>query len=108
MKITINNTELQLKNSFRNYVIYERITGSTFSNVDKLEDILNLFYSCILAAAQREGITISVNDFYDYIDDNPQSIHEFVVWLQSELTISNMLNPQSDTNPKPKTTKKKN
>lgn len=102
MKITINNTDLELKNSFRNYIIFERITGASFSTIDKLEDILNFYYSCILAAAQREGITISVNDFYDYIDDNPQSISEFVTWLQSELTTSNMLNPQTDSKPSKK------
>lgn len=102
MKITINNTELQLKNSFRNYVIYERITGSTFSNVDKLEDILNLFYSCILAAAHREDKSISVNDFYDFVDDNPQSISDFVSWLTEQMKVSNMLNPQTDSKPSKK------
>lgn len=106
MRITINNTDLEIKNSFRNYVIYERITGATFSSVDKLEDILNLFYSCVLASAHREDKTVTINDFYDFVDDNPQSITDFVSWLTEEMRVSNMLTPQQDNNSKPSKKKK--
>lgn len=108
MTININGTDLQIKNSFRNYVIYERIAGSTFSKMESLEDILNLFYSCVLASAHRANKTVSVNEFYDFIDANPQSITDFAEWLSIEMSNSNMLNPQTDKpNNNTKTTKKK-
>lgn len=106
MTININGTDLKIKNSFRNYVIYERIAGESFTKMESLEDILNLFYACVLASAHRADKTVSVNDFYDYIDANPQSITDFAEWLSVEMSTSNMLNPQTDK-PNTKTTKKK-
>lgn len=107
MTININGTELQIKNSFRNYVIYERIAGESFSKMESLEDLLNLYYACVLASAHRADKTVSVNEFYDFIDANPQSITDFAEWLSVEMSNSNMLNPQTDTPNKTKTTKKK-
>lgn len=106
MTIKINGTDLTIKNSFRNYVIFERITGSSFNKMETLEDILNLFYACVLASAHRADKTVTVNEFYDFIDSNPQSITDFAEWLSKEMSTSNMLNPQTDK-PNSKTTKKR-
>ena len=70
MTITINNEPVVLVYSFRSNIFFEQLTGKSldFQNL-KGDDILNLFYSVVVASMQKERKEIcSFLDFLDAID----------------------------------------
>ena len=79
MKIQILDREVELKSSFRAYIIFENITGKSFQSVQTLSDVLVFMYATILASLKTTDI--SFDAFMDYIDSNPSVVTEFSEWL---------------------------
>lgn len=57
MKIVIDNKEIELKYSFRALMIYEKITGNSFTNVTGLTEILVFMYSVIISSNKDLSLT---------------------------------------------------
>jgi hypothetical protein len=79
MKITILGREIELKSTFRAYIIFENITGKSFKNLETLADVLTFMYATILGSAKTTDI--SFESFLDYVDENPDVVTEFSEWL---------------------------
>lgn len=78
MTITIKDTEVNVKQTFRSHIIYEQITGQTFSPKN-VTDIITFFYSTVMAC--NPEITIDFNEFLDWLDETPDTLAEFVKFL---------------------------
>lgn len=78
MKLTIEGKEIELKQTFRAFMIYENIQGEAFA-AKSLTDILVFFYSIILACSQNYDFTWDM--FIDMIDADPNLVTEFSTWL---------------------------
>ena len=100
MKITINDTEIALKKTFRSIIAYESATGKIF-NPKSVTEMIMYFY-CVVAASDTT-IEISYDDFMDFLDEHPTVITEFTEWLAKMNGIEDTL-----TKKKVSTTKKKN
>lgn len=89
MKVTIKNKEIELRYSFRSMMIYEKITGTSF-NPKGVTEIMIYFYSSILAS--DKNIDLSFEDFMNWIDENPNALNDFTMWITSTLTKNSVLN----------------
>ena len=89
MKVTIKNKEIELRYSFRSMMIYEKITGTSF-NPKGVTEIMIYFYSSILAS--DKNIDLSFEDFMNWIDENPNALNDFTMWISSTLTKNSVLN----------------
>ena len=79
MKIHILGRDIELKATFRTYIIFENITGKSFQQPSTLADVLTFFYATILGSAKTTDI--SFDDFLDFIDENPNIVTEFSEWV---------------------------
>ena len=79
MKVQILGRDIELKATFRAYIIFENITGKSFQQLSTLADVLTFFYATILGSAKTTDI--SFDDFLDYIDANPNVVTEFSEWM---------------------------
>ena len=79
MKVNILGREIELKATFRAYIIFENITGKSFQQLSTLADVLTFFYATILGSAKTTDI--SFDDFLDFIDANPNVVTEFSEWM---------------------------
>lgn len=100
MKITIKNREIELKQTMRSMIIWEKIQDKAF-NITNLSDVLIYLYSTIQASDRNSDITI--DEFFDWIDANPQAFVEFQEWLENE---AKRTQQASQKNTKKKKTKK--
>lgn len=94
MFITINNYNIELKYSFRAMMIYEKITGESF-NPKGITELMIYLYSIILASSK--DITLSFDDFMNWIDDNPTVLNEFTVWLTSIINKNKVFSDKEET-----------
>jgi len=78
MKITINGNELELKNKFRSYIIYETITSKMF-NPQTVSDMITYMFAVILA--NYPDIELKFDDFLDWLDSNPDQFAKFNQWV---------------------------
>lgn len=100
MKINIKGKEIELKNTFRSMIIYEKVAGKTF-NPQGITEILLYFYSVIMAS--DKDCELEFDDFLDMVDNNPKLITDFSEWLNKSFRISNYLNGEvekENENPK--------
>jgi hypothetical protein len=102
MKIQILDKEVELKSSFRAYIIFENITGKSFQSVQTLSDVLVFMYATILASLKTTDI--SFDTFMDYIDSNPNVVTEFSEWLTG---VHEVVNEASNTVVEEESAKKK-
>lgn len=79
MKVQILGRDIELKATFRAYIIFENITGKSFQQLSTLADVLTFFYATILGSAKVTDI--SFDDFLDFIDANPNVVTEFSEWM---------------------------
>ena len=79
MKINILGRDIELKATFRAYIIFENITGKSFQQLSTLADVLTFFYATILGSAKTTDI--SFDAFLDFIDENPNVVTEFSEWM---------------------------
>ena len=99
MVIKINDTEIELKQTFRAHIIYEQITGNTFSEKN-VTDIITFYYSTVMAA--NPELVITFDEFIGWLDEDPNRLTEFVNWLTDNDKRQQELTPKADT---PKTIK---
>lgn len=85
MKVSLNNQEVELKNSFRSLMIYEKMTGENF-NPKGISEIILYFYATICASWKE--CNVDVESFIDWLDENPEQLNEFSKWM-SELNAKN-------------------
>ena len=78
MEITVKDTTVTLKNTFRSMIMYENIMEKSFVP-NGITEILVYFYCVILAS--KHDIELKYEDFLDWIDENPQAIEEFSTWV---------------------------
>lgn len=78
MKISIKDKEITLKYSFRGYMIFEQVTNHAFSGAS-MTDFIILFYSMVMASDKE--LTITYDEFIDYLDENPELLKEFSEWI---------------------------
>lgn len=100
MKINIKGKEIELKNTFRSMIIYEKVAGKTF-NPQGITEILLYFYSVIMAS--DKDCELEFDDLLDMVDANPKLITDFSEWLNKSFRISNYLNGEvekENENPK--------
>jgi hypothetical protein len=100
MKINIKGKEIELKNTFRSMIIYEKVAGKTF-NPQGITEILLYFYSVIMAS--DKDCQLEFDDLLDMVDENPKLITDFSEWLNKSFRISNYLNGEvekDNENPK--------
>lgn len=96
MKININEKEVELKYSFRALIIYEKITGKSFTgNNIGLTEILILLYSIIISSDKT--INLTFDDFMDYCDNNPAILNEFGTWMTKEMSKYNTITENEAT-----------
>lgn len=94
MDITIKDTNITLKYSFRGMMIYEKIAGTSFQPKG-ISEILIYFYSTILASDRN--ITITYDEFIDWLDENPNKLTEFSKWLNEVLTKNAYINQADES-----------
>lgn len=78
MKVEIENREIELRYTFRAYMIFEQITEHSFTG-SNLSDFITFFYS-VLMASDRE-LAIDFDNFIEWLDDNPDKLNEFTEWM---------------------------
>lgn len=81
MTIQIKNNTIELKQSLRSMIIYEKITEKPFA-ITNISDVVIYFYSVVLSSKLNSNITL--DDFIDWLDDNKEAFEEFNAWLTSE------------------------
>ena len=100
MKIKIQEKEIELKKTFRSYIIFESITDKIFAP-KTMSDVVTYFYSVVLASAT--DINITLDDFIDWLDENANALNDFEKWL----TEINEVDSQFQSKKKEKKTKEK-
>ena len=100
MKIIIKDKEIELKKTFRSYVIYESITDKIFAP-KTMSDIITYFYSVVLAS--YKDINLTFDEFIDWLDENENALNDFEKWL----TEINEVDSQFQSKKKEKKTKEK-
>lgn len=94
MIINLNGKSVTLKYSFRAFMIYEKITQTSFSPKG-IYEIIVYFYSTLLAS--DKSTNISFDDFMDWLDENPSVLEEFSVWLSSIISKNSYINNPDNT-----------
>lgn len=79
--------ELNLKQTFRAYIIYEKIMGESFSSKAGLNGIIVLFYSYIMGS--NKDMIVDYDDYMDWLDEHPSMLNEFSDWLVKINTAAN-------------------
>ncbi len=79
MVVKIKDKEIELRQTFRSLMIYEKIVGETFAGKGVTEMMI-YFYSTVLAS--DKDLELSFDDFIEYVDENPNLLNEFTMWLQ--------------------------
>jgi predicted sulfurtransferase len=103
MTIKLQEKEVELKMSFRAYMLYENITGKSFEPTT-MTDIINFFY-CVIITSSKD-YDYKYNDFLDALDEDANLMIQFSEWLTNEYTKNGMLSPSEDETKK-KVMKKK-
>lgn len=93
MKVLIKEKECELKYGFRALMIYENITNKSFSP-SGIGDMIVFFYSVLLASMKNCDVTL--DEFIDWLDENPQVIGDFSTWLGDIYGINNKIKPISE------------
>jgi len=88
MKITIKDKEIELKNSLRSMIMYENITEKTF-NPENITDIIIYMFCVVLSSSNDYSLTL--DEFIDYVDNNPDIFNEFGKWLTDVANTNNVL-----------------
>ena len=100
MKIKIQEKEIELKKTFRSYIIFESITDKIFAP-KTMSDVVTYFYSVVLAS--DKDINLTFDEFIDWLDENEDALNDFEQWL----TKINEVDSQFNAKKKEKKTKEK-
>lgn len=91
--MNINNTEIKLKQTFRALILFEEITGESFTGKG-MKEILVYFYSVILA--NNPEFNMPFDEFIDYLDEHNDLLTEFLEWL-NKLNERNKITPTEES-----------
>lgn len=100
MKINIKDKEIELKKTFRSYIIFESITEKIFAP-KTMSDVATYFYSVVLASDRNLELTF--DEFIDWLDENENALNDFEQWL----TEISKVDSQFQSKKKEKKTKEK-
>ena len=81
MTIEIQGEKIELKQTMRSMIFFEKIQNKPFDIVN-VSDVIIYFYSCILAS--KKDINLDINDFFDWLDENKEAFQQFNQWLMTE------------------------
>jgi hypothetical protein len=82
--ITIAETQLAIKQSFRALMLFEEMTNKSVNQMNEtVADILTLFY-CILKGNNQKLFNYSFDEFLDVIDEQPEVFTQFTEYLQEQ------------------------
>lgn len=93
MIIKIQEQEIKLRYTLRGYMIFEQITEHSF-NGKGMSDFITLFYSMVMAS--NKDITITFDEFLDWLDLNPETLSEFSNWITDNIRKQNELSPKKE------------
>lgn len=93
MKINIKGKEIELKYSFRSFILYENIQGKSFTPTTTTE-VLVFLYCCILASDKE--LVFTFDEFLDYVDEHPTIIEEFSEFFVAQINKNQSLNPEEE------------
>lgn len=96
MIVKINDKDINLKYTFRATMLFENITGKSFT-ASTTTDILIYFYCTIIAS--DKNLIFPFEDFLDLVDSEPMLMVEFADFLTQELNKTRTLSPEEDENP---------
>ena len=91
MTIKYKGKEYEIKFTYRALMIYENITNTAFQP-NNFTGIINYFYSALLAAAKGESI--DYNEFIDWLDENPDELNKFSMFLDELYDLNNKISPK--------------
>lgn len=92
----INGVDYRLKYGFRALFTFERITGRVFAG-NTTFDLCVLLYSMLLS---NDGFDMSLDDFIDMLDEQPQLYIDFVEWLNEHAKKHAIFNHQGESDKK--------
>lgn len=85
--IKINGKDYKLKDSFRNMIQFEEITGKRFPIELNLKDAITYFYSML--TAQNDDFLMTQDELIDAMDDDPQLFVKFNSFLNESRQVTN-------------------
>lgn len=80
MKVTINDREIALRYTLRAMMVYENIMNKSFTP-NGITEVIVYFYATVLAS--DKDYNLEFDDFVDWLDQNPDAIQQFTIWLES-------------------------
>lgn len=99
MKLTIKDTDVEIKYTIRALFIYEQLAEKTF-NPQTLTELFLFFYALILA--NKTDIQLTFNELIELCDNDSTLFPLFQNWLNDEFSKQNQFTDKS----KKKATKK--
>lgn len=94
MEITLKGKARPLKYGYRALMIFEALKGETYQG-GGLQDVLILFYACLLAADRN--LDLKFEEFLDSLDEDPLAVQKFSEYLDNVISIQNkLLSKQED------------
>ena len=69
-------------------MMYENITEGNLTP-SSLTDVVVFFYCVVLSSSM--DYSLELETFIDWLDENPDKLQEFGIWLQSTVNIQNKL-----------------
>lgn len=93
MEITIKDKTITLKYSFRSMIIYEKIMNESFKP-HGVTQLVVYFYSVVMASS--EGLSLTYDEWMDYLDANPKALSDFSLWLQSVYSTNEQMKEESE------------
>jgi DNA repair ATPase RecN len=79
MKITINDKEIELKQTIRSLLMFENIQGHSYTP-KSLNDVL-LYLYCVVVASSKD-YSFSYDDWIDWVDEHPDELTQIVQFIQ--------------------------
>lgn len=93
MIINIKNKQVELKNTFRSLIIYEKITDEVFSP-KTLTNMIIYFYSVVMASDKDLDLTFDY--FTDWLDEHNEELNNFTQWLVNINSKNGFINGNTD------------
>lgn len=78
MTIEIKKNKIELKQTLKSMMIFEKITDKNF-DIKTISDVIIYFYSCVVAS--MKDIDLSFDEFIEWLDNNQNSFTDFNDWL---------------------------
>lgn len=93
MIVKIKDREVELRTSFRAYMLYENITQKSFAP-NTMTDVITFFYCVVITSAKEYDF--KYDEFLDMLDERPEYLTEFSEWLVNEFNKNDRLSPEAE------------